>query len=349
MAKEVISKIKNHIEHIWFYLRIIPLQGIQYFIHIYAWAAEFFPTTFKRIKTSRDHYTVLIVPQKKNTVRKISASGTFFRLSAVSVVLCSIFVCYLFYHFFATMHNNLELESLKRLSETQKEQIDMLASKVGNFENKMKSLREYEYKIRSMTSMGRGTDRLFRGIGGPSPGNSTQVYLSPLENATIDRMNRNIDQLIQEADRREDSFKEIVKFLEKKKSILAHTPSIWPVHGWVTSSFGNRKSPFSEQNEFHVGIDIAARSGKVIVAPADGIVAEAGRQAELGNYVEIDHDHGMKTLYGHMLKSAVKKGGIVRKGEVIGYIGSTGRSTGPHLHYAVYLNGVPVNPRQYLP
>jgi len=95
-------------------------------------------------------------------------------------------------------------------------------------------------------------------------------------------------------------------------------------------------------------MDIAARMGIPIVAPADGIVAEAVYDREMGHMIRINHGHGMVTWYGHLMKSVVKEGNLIRRGAVIGYIGNSGRSTGAHLHYAVTLNGVPVNPRTYL-
>jgi len=116
----------------------------------------------------------------------------------------------------------------------------------------------------------------------------------------------------------------------------------------VTSEFGWRTSPFGGDREFHKAIDIATRFGKPIQAPADGIVAEAVFQHDVGQMIRIDHGHGISTFYGHLSKAVVRVGATVRKGDRIGYVGNSGRSTGSHLHYAVMLNGVPVNPRKYL-
>ncbi|HRR40698.1 MAG TPA: M23 family metallopeptidase, partial [Syntrophales bacterium] len=125
-------------------------------------------------------------------------------------------------------------------------------------------------------------------------------------------------------------------------------PSIWPVRGWVSSEFGIRQSPFTGRREFHKGIDIAADPGREIVAPADGIVVLNGRDPNMGLVVQLNHSQGFSTIYGHLLRSVVRKGQILRRGDVIGFIGNSGRSTGPHLHYTMLLNGVPVNPRKYL-
>ena len=137
-------------------------------------------------------------------------------------------------------------------------------------------------------------------------------------------------------------------FLHEQKSILAATPSIWPVEGWVTSEFGVRESPFRSGVEFHKGLDISTRFGKEIVAPADGLVIVSAYDQQDGNFVKIDHGRGLATGFAHLSRMAVKQGMRVKRGDIIGYVGDTGRSTGSHLHYAVFVNNVPVNPRKYL-
>ncbi len=132
------------------------------------------------------------------------------------------------------------------------------------------------------------------------------------------------------------------------KSQLAATPSIWPVHGWVTSGFGRRLSPFTGRRVLHTGLDIATRKGAIIIAPADGVVTRAATEYDFGKLVEIDHGFGVSTRYGHNSQILVRPGHRVRRGEPIARVGNTGRSTGPHLHYEVRLNGVPVNPRRYI-
>jgi murein DD-endopeptidase MepM/ murein hydrolase activator NlpD len=116
----------------------------------------------------------------------------------------------------------------------------------------------------------------------------------------------------------------------------------------VTSEFGYRSSPFGGGREYHEGIDIATHQGTAVRSPADGVILEAGREGGLGLMVKIDHGRGLSTVYGHLSRIAVRQGAIVRRGEAIGHVGNTGRSTGSHLHYAVYFSGVAVNPRSYL-
>ncbi|MFZ0961028.1 MAG: M23 family metallopeptidase [Terriglobia bacterium] len=126
------------------------------------------------------------------------------------------------------------------------------------------------------------------------------------------------------------------------------TPSIWPVRGIITAGFGQRMDPFTGEGEFHTGVDIAAPVGTPIRAAADGILFFAGRDANYGNEALIDHGYGLTTKYAHLSSLCVAVGQEVRRGQVIGTVGSTGRSTGPHLHYEVLVGGTPVNPAKYL-
>jgi murein DD-endopeptidase MepM/ murein hydrolase activator NlpD len=128
----------------------------------------------------------------------------------------------------------------------------------------------------------------------------------------------------------------------------AYAPSLWPVQGVVTSSFGARLDPFNNEGAFHSGIDIATAQGDAVRAPADGTVLKAGMGTGYGREVIIDHGHGIETLYAHLSGFAVVSGQDVRRGDILGYVGSSGHSTGPHLHYEVRIHDTPVNPSKYL-
>lgn len=129
---------------------------------------------------------------------------------------------------------------------------------------------------------------------------------------------------------------------------LADAPSLWPVQGPITSSFGERSDPFNGEGAFHKGIDISALLGQAIHAPADGTVLMAGPASGYGRELVIDHGHGIHTIYGHLSGFAVVPGQDVKRGDTIGYVGSAGRSTGPHLHYEVRIGDAPVNPHKYM-
>jgi murein DD-endopeptidase MepM/ murein hydrolase activator NlpD len=136
--------------------------------------------------------------------------------------------------------------------------------------------------------------------------------------------------------------------VERRRSLADATPSIWPVAGWLTSSFGNRRDPFTGGSDFHPGLDISASQGDEVVAPALGTVSMAGWNGAYGNMVVIDHGFGIVTKYGHLSRFAVMNGQQVNRGDTIGFVGSTGRSTSSHLHYEIWVNGKLTNPMRLL-
>lgn len=136
--------------------------------------------------------------------------------------------------------------------------------------------------------------------------------------------------------------------VEKRESLMNATPSIWPIHGWLSAGFGMRPDPFTGERDFHPGLDISADKGTPIFATADGVVELAAPSGDYGNLVIVSHGYGLTTRYGHMSKFAVWAGKDVKRGEVLGYVGATGRATGPHLHYEILANGKLMNPLQLL-
>lgn len=146
----------------------------------------------------------------------------------------------------------------------------------------------------------------------------------------------------------ESSIHEIDTFLLDRKSFLKSTPTLMPVTGWITSYYGPRISPISEKLRMHEGIDIGARTGSWIVAPADGVITFAGARAGFGNFISIDHGYGIETAYAHAKTIHVKSGQRIARGGQLAKVGNTGYSTGPHLHYEVRVNGTPVDPLYYI-
>jgi murein DD-endopeptidase MepM/ murein hydrolase activator NlpD len=129
---------------------------------------------------------------------------------------------------------------------------------------------------------------------------------------------------------------------------VAAAPTLWPVEGPLTGSFGERTDPFNGEGAFHSGVDISASYGQAVIAPADGVITFADRASGYGRMVVLDHGHGVTTRYGHLSGFAIIPGQQVQRGDIIGYVGRSGRSTGPHLHYEVRINDTPVNPYKYL-
>jgi murein DD-endopeptidase MepM/ murein hydrolase activator NlpD len=136
--------------------------------------------------------------------------------------------------------------------------------------------------------------------------------------------------------------------VERRHALAAATPSIWPVTGWLSSSYGVRRDPFTGGPDFHPGLDISADYGQPVRATADGVVASAGVNGNYGNLVVIEHGYGIVTRYGHLSRFAAAGGQKVRRGDIVGYVGSTGRSTSAHLHYEILLNGQLSNPLRLL-
>jgi murein DD-endopeptidase MepM/ murein hydrolase activator NlpD len=157
-----------------------------------------------------------------------------------------------------------------------------------------------------------------------------------------------IEWLSREAKVQEQTLQELTIAAEQKSSRWAATPSIWPVKGWVTSGFGPRVSPFTEKPAWHDGLDIGAAANAPVQSPAQGRVTTVGFDPKLGNIVKLDHGFGIETLYGHLAKALVKEGQRVKRGDVVGLVGSTGLATGPHLHYMVKVNGQALDPTKYI-
>jgi murein DD-endopeptidase MepM/ murein hydrolase activator NlpD len=298
----------------------------------------------------KNFYTLLILPKKHSSAKKMSVSGTLVKGVSIFVMGLILTMMYFSYDYIHIRREQAELKRLKQQTAEQRIQIEGLAAKVDQFASKMEELKQFDKKIRIMANLETGRDKeQLLGIGGPmNEENRLRSQVAADDKALIAGVKRHVDSLMDDALSREQSFTALLGFLKEKKSILAATPSIWPVMGWVTSEFGRRINPFGNDREFHKAIDIATKYGRVIQAPADGIVTEVAYQQDVGQMIQIDHGHGISTFYGHLSKAIVRSGATVRKSDRIGYVGNSGRSTGSHLHYAVMLNGVPVNPRKYL-
>ncbi len=136
--------------------------------------------------------------------------------------------------------------------------------------------------------------------------------------------------------------------VERQQALAAATPSIWPVIGWLSSAFGSRQDPINGGADFHPGLDISAEYGTPVKATADGTIETAGWMGDYGNMILVKHGYGMSTKYGHLSRIVVSAGQTVHRGQIIGYVGATGRTTGAHLHYEILLNGERINPLKLL-
>lgn len=244
---------------------------------------------------------------------------------------------------------SVELAAQQTRIRGQQKQIKAFATEIDRLKDHLLKLNQFEQKIRIIANMEKKGDEGIFGVGGDAPEDiNPGLSLTKRHSALIREMHETTRRLEAASERQKTSFEKLLASIENQTDLLASTPSIRPAPGWITSRFAYRISPFTGHREFHHALDIANRKGTPIVSTADGTVSFAGLKWLLGNCVIIDHGHGLVTRYGHMSKVLCKKGEKVKRGEVIGLMGSTGRSTGPHVHYEVYLNDVPVNPEKYI-
>jgi len=177
------------------------------------------------------------------------------------------------------------------------------------------------------------------------------LALATQTNATVDssfRASLYAFNLIRRASLEPDGNASALGMFSNPQFVRTTFPSIWPVRGQITAGFGQRMDPFSGEGAFHPGVDISVPFGTKVEAAADGIVLEAGPESGYGNQVLIDHGYGLTTKYGHLSKIFVVVGQELKRGQVLGAVGMTGKTTGPHLHYEVHVHDTPVNPARYL-
>lgn len=272
--------------------------------------------------------------------------------------------------------DNAELDALRRETAERREAIAAFETQLDTMSSRLATLREFERKVRIIANLpgaaatggeqvvevgsGEGGD-LEEGagafppdtLGGPgepaAPEPADAANDAPRTDAErVSALQSLVERLIAVAEERSGSLDEVASSLETKRRYLASSPSIWPAKGWLTSRFGYRISPFTGRRQFHAGIDIAGERGTDIVAPARAVVAFAGTRGPLGKSVILDHGYGVRTHYGHADELHVTKGDEVQRGQVIASLGNTGRSTGPHLHYTVEVEGKARNPLDYI-
>ncbi|MBE9582687.1 MAG: M23 family metallopeptidase [Proteobacteria bacterium] len=294
--------------------------------------------------------TFLIVPEDNSNVKQVKFSRVFLGLMACVILLGLTGISFIIHDYLALKSTIPSVRSLKREVTSQRSQIHAYANKIRALNSEMKALHDFEKKLRVIANVEApaGQDAVF-GIGGTMGADLENLPpLTENHSSVIRAMHAQLEQLDEASVVQKQAFEELHDYLQDQKSLLASTPAIRPTTGWFSSGFGYRISPFTGLKEFHRGLDIATRRGTPIVAPADGVVTFAGKKGGLGNMLVIDHGHGKVTRYGHMQKWLARRGTHVKRGDKIGLVGNTGRSTAPHLHYEVHVNGIPVNPGKYI-
>jgi murein DD-endopeptidase MepM/ murein hydrolase activator NlpD len=304
----------------------------------------------------RQKLSFLILSDTGSPVKQLTVSRDHLRYIGLGVAACLILLVFVTYDYLAlkVTFNKKKIESKigKQADEiiSQRKQIQKFADEITSLKSNLVALNDFEKKIRIIANIEEPAyqDSLF-GVGGSIPEDlDSQIPLTEKHNSLIREMHTQTQQLNQASVEQQKEFESLFERLESQRNLLSSTPAIRPTEGWLSSGFGYRKSPFTDLREFHKGLDIAGRKGTSIVATADGIVTFVGNNGFLGKMIKIDHGHGMVTRYGHIQKALKKRGEAVKRGETIALMGSTGRSTGPHIHYEVHLNGIPANPKKYI-
>ena len=305
---------------------------------------------FKSLKEK--NFTVLIVPSPNDRIRRYELSRSWIRWGVFSAVLFIAFA-----GVFAVLSGFLfEKESrmiaLQHESRAQKEAIVRIYRHLQDVHAKMVDVAKLERKVRIiMNTSESNSSTVALGLGGPEHSVAPSVLIQKGKGGMGDlmaEMDRQLGDLEHGVLHQEESLAGLKRVIQERQAEWALTPSIWPARGVLTSKFGWRTSPFGLGRDFHPGVDIAGPMGTPIIATASGTVSLAGWDQGFGKTVVIDHSSKMTTLYGHLEKVAVYEGEHVKRGDVIGFLGNSGLSTGPHLHYEILLNRTPVNPKRYI-
>ncbi len=293
-------------------------------------------------------YEIVLFRQSgKGTSRKLHLRAwvaLIFLLFIIGVISCNI---WLWNKYFEGQNLQHRLADNQKIIEDQNIQLLSLVEKIRIISDDLKRIERFDAKLRQMMHV----EQSFADVGQTSTRREDVIKGElPLyrPNLVARRMQSFLRQLSEDITLEEVKQQDLMRTLRTQKNSLMATPSIWPVEGFISSHFGLRRSPFGGGRAFHKGLDIGGRMGTRIIATAEGTVKQSGYDGAYGISVEVDHGRGIVTKYAHMQRSNVKVGQWVRRGEIIGFIGMTGRTTGPHLHYEVRVGGVPTNPMKYI-
>lgn len=319
-----------------------------------------------------DTFSLIVVSDETAPVRRFEIRKDLVRRSAWAAGIAAVLLVGLFIDYVRVRVDNRELDGLRAETIERREQVAEFQTKLQTVDERLTQLQEFERKVRiianlpgsagaggtEVTAVNPGDAALAEGgleepldpevPGAGAPG---RIPL-PAEEASVEQkvslLGKAAVYLGEVAEGQELRLDELVKSLEDKRDYLASSPSIWPAKGWLTSRYGNRISPFTGRRQFHAGLDIAGARGTDVIAPARGKIVFSGKRGPMGNSIIIDHGYGVRTQYGHAEELFVKKGAKVERGDKIASLGSTGRSTGPHLHYVVEVDGKTRNPLDYI-
>ena len=302
-------------------------------------------------KPRRDDYTLMVIPHSAQGVSEVRFSLSQFKMAfyalCTTVVIIAGVVLLLTVGYIGMRENMDELKALRKINKAQAAQLDKLADTTTRLESKLVEIESLETDVRGMLNLqkddrpgvtvSRSQDTALPATSGKNKKGESRV-------AEIQALEQRAEELIETAESYTVSMRQLSKAVAYAKAKEAAKPRIAPTYGRVTDGFGYRTYP---RRDFHQGVDIANSKGTPIKATADGVVEMAGTKNGYGLTIIINHGYGYKTLYAHTSEMLVKAGDKVKCGQVIAKMGSTGYSTGSHLHYEVLVNGVNVDPQLY--
>lgn len=324
----------------------------------------------------------MMVSNRKGTTKKVVISTSWLKAGAAVFVFTLVVSAAAFVDYIGLLSQSIENKRLRSENQILKQQFQVVEGKLNALESSLEQVKSFVTKLKMITNIeqedrslklaigpmprvGQAISDSADGVREPAsimstqavkdsvffqkiPADETQGELSVEGQRDYASLAVRIDQAVSDTVSRQQSILELLQVVTEQQSLLAATPSLRPAKGWYTSKFGYRISPFTGRPMMHQGLDIAAAPGAAIYAPADGVVSFAGYDSGYGKLVSIDHGFGVITRYGHTSQIFVEVGQKIHRHDVIASVGSTGRSTGPHLHYEVRVNNVAVDPQNYV-
>jgi murein DD-endopeptidase MepM/ murein hydrolase activator NlpD len=294
-------------------------------------------------------YTILIANRNSGAVRRITIARLPMVLAGVAALGIPALV--LLMGVGARQAGRLEVETLRSNNETLKVENDSYREATGELAVQISSLQAALAQLTEQAQLDPATREAIeklpaltrsRAVGGTV---TTNLASPKTDNGTPQGTFGVLKDLLGVL---EDRLASVKTKVESQQALARATPSIWPIAGWLSSGYGNRSDPFTGQPDFHAGLDISADKGTPVRATADGVVETAGYNGNYGNSILISHGFGIETRFGHLSGFAVGVNQKVKRGDIVGYVGSTGRATAPHLHYEILLNGQAINPLRIL-
>jgi murein DD-endopeptidase MepM/ murein hydrolase activator NlpD len=281
--------------------------------------------------------TIIFVPHARAKFRKLKVSHRLL-FSLVSIVTSSLCLSTFFsVQYFTSLSQTHELSKLRHENRDLQTANEQFSKSVESLRGQLRTVEDRTRKLAIYAGISSLDDSAQGGVGGLRP---QDLGNNPYRD--------DVDKMAFRSHRIESDLSILEQKLVAQSQLLASTPSIAPVRGILTDGFGGRSDPFTGEPGTHNAIDISSAVGQAVRAPADGIVVKAEWANGYGNVIYLSHGYGFSTRYGHLSAYAAKPGQHVKRGDIIAYVGSTGRSTGPHLHYEVRLNNTPVNPLEYI-